>query len=300
MSVLLFFPLLFASIIALAGVGGATPAGEAERGVGLAMRGPDEGRERARKLTTFPVSDQDGLYQKISTGCFQYDSSCTQGSASMSDGDEVVAAEGVYQCGTCFDSDRMYSIYSLNGVIRCENDDLQCKLDGQGSRTVMFVDDTGGGTLSLRGFHIYRGLRGIDIGITGCDVLILSIMRFTECGEWAILASYSCSINIYAVDFSGNLREFEGSYYGADIYSSSHFGSVTIHDTCPPDMLGGAPTQGESDHPRFLLADFPPTYPLTLSLCIVTPSSQEPPLTRMVPSPDPPTRTLRGHAPRAP
>ena len=67
-----------------------------------------------RKLTTFPVSDQDGLYHKISR----------YGNALMSSGDEVVAAEGVYQCGTCDGRRRMYYIDGLNGVIRCENDNL--------------------------------------------------------------------------------------------------------------------------------------------------------------------------------
>ena len=49
--------LLITSNIALAGVGGAPLAGEAERGVGLAIRGPDEGGGLGlRKLTTYPVS----------------------------------------------------------------------------------------------------------------------------------------------------------------------------------------------------------------------------------------------------
>ena len=49
------------------------------------MRGPDEGGGlELRKLMTFTVNNQNGLYDRIShTG------------ATMSNGDEVVAAEGV-------------------------------------------------------------------------------------------------------------------------------------------------------------------------------------------------------------
>ena len=252
----LFFPLLFASNIALAGVGGATAAEEAERGVGLAIRGPDEGgRLGLRKLTTFPVNDHEAFYNKISYS----------GNAKMSNGDEVVATEGVYQCGTCYNSDRMYYISWLNGVIRCETDELECKLDGEGSRRVMMVDGTRGGTLSLRGFHIHRGVSSLGGGIYTTDDanVILSIMKFTECqatgSDWGGGAIFAVSgtINIYAVEFSGNSA---ASNKGDDIYTYLA-DAVTIHSTCPTDMLGGTPTQGENPA-CLLLATFPPTYPL--------------------------------------
>ena len=119
----------------------------------------EEGEEGSRKLTTYAVSGQDAFFNKISSGtdC----SSCPQGNALMSDGDELVAAEGVYQCGTCYHTPP-YGLYicgacyadhvmnfitDLYGVIRCQNDDLECKLDGEGSRAIMQVWGTGGGTL---------------------------------------------------------------------------------------------------------------------------------------------------------
>ena len=247
----LFFPLLFASNIALAGAGGATPAREAERGVGLALRGPDEGGGWGlRKLTTFPVSGQDGLYNKISHN----------GNAEMSNGDEVVASEGVYQCGTCYGSSLMYGINDFNGVIRCENDNLQCKLDGEGSRSVMSVDGTGGGTLSLRGFHIRRGSYSWAGGIFVYDGSInLSIMKFTECqatssssddGGGAIYARAG-TINLYAVEFSGNSA---ASNKGDDIYTVD--AAVTVHSNCP-DGYDGSPTVGENQPRPFAPRHFP-------------------------------------------
>ena len=230
--------LLIASNIGLAGVGGAPLAGEAERGVGLAIRGPDEGGGLGlRELTTFTVNDQDGLYHKIST----------DGNAKMSNGDEVVAAEGVYQCGTCSWS-QMYYIDGLNGVIRCENDKLQCKLDGEGSGRVMNVRGTGGGTLSLRGFHVHRGSAisfGGGMWTEGGATVILSIVRFTQCqateysaGGGAIYAD-SGTINLYAAEFSGNSA---ASNNGNDIFTGD--AAVTIHSTCPQGE-GGTPIVGE-------------------------------------------------------
>ena len=226
-----------------------------------------------RKLTTFPVSDQDGLYHKISE----------DGNALMSDGDEVVAAEGVYQCGTCHGSGDydsiMYYMQWLNGVIRCETDELECKLDGEGSRRVMNVYATAGGTLSLRGFHIHRGKNvyyGGGLYMSGEGIVILSIMRFTKCqatysqsgfGGGAIFAE-SGTINLYAVEFSGNSASTNN---GNDIYTYGNGAAVTIHSTCPTDMLGGTPTQGESLPACSSPLSHQPI-PSPLPLCIVAPS----------------------------
>ena len=76
----------------------------------------------------------------------------------MSAGDEMVISEGVYSCGTCYDSYFMFALYGLYGKIRCEEDNLGCKLDAEGSsRGVVFVEGTGGGTLTLQGLHILKG-----------------------------------------------------------------------------------------------------------------------------------------------
>ena len=250
--------LLIASNIVLAGVGGATPAGEAERGVGLAIRGPDEGGGLGvRKLTTFPVSGHEAFYNKISI----------KGNAKMSRGDEVVAAEGVYKCGTCDNIGRMYWIYDLNGVIRCESD-LECKLDGEESRRVMVVDSTPGGTLSLRRFHIHRGSYNLGGGIyTQSANIILTTVRFTQCqatygsdsyGGGAIYA-YSGTISLYAVEFSGNSA---ASNQGDDIYTPN--AAVIIHSTCP-EGEGGSPTEGERLPCPLAPRHFPTNYPLTPS-----------------------------------
>ena len=183
----------------------------------------------------------------------------------MSNGDEVVAAEGVYKCGTYHNSDEMYYISGLNGVVRCENDNLQCKLDGQGSRRVMVVDgwNSGGGTLSLRGFHIHRGsyLNGGGIYTGNGAIVNLSIMKFTKCqatdssyyGGGAIQA-YSGTINLYAVEFSGNSAASKGD----DIYI--YYAAVTVHSNCP-DGYDGSPTVGENQ--PWLLA--PRHFPTNLS-----------------------------------
>ena len=184
--------------------------------------------------STFTVNDQYGLYHKISE----------DGNALMSDGDEVVAAEGVYSCGTCHSSKIMYLITGLSGVVRCKNNDLQCTLDGEGSRRVLSVS---GGTLDLRGLHVHRGsytYGGAMFTGNGANV-ILSIMKFTECqatnyyGGGAIYAA-SGTINLFAVEFSGNSASTNN---GDDIYTNG--ADITISSTCPQGD-GGTPTVGES------------------------------------------------------
>ena len=114
----------------------------------------------------------------------------------------------------------------------------------------MYVDGTGGGTLSLRGFHIHRGSAYAGGGILteSHAIVILSIVRFTQCqstssssydGGGAIDA-WSGTINLYAVEFSGNSA---ASNNGDDIYTDN--AAITIHSSCPTDMLEGTPTQGE-------------------------------------------------------
>ena len=93
---------------------------------------------------THQTTNQDELFKLIG----DYDSFGALG--------DVIVAEGDYICGPCHDY-TMYYLESLYGTVRCATDDLGCKLSGEGSRGVMSMYGTAGGTLVLRSFHIHRG-----------------------------------------------------------------------------------------------------------------------------------------------
>ena len=96
---------------------------------------------------THQATNQDELFKLIGDG----DDSI------MALGDEVIVAEGDYICGPCYVSYRMYELFNLYGTVRCASDDHGCKLSGEGSRSVIDVSGTSGGTLVLRSFSIHRG-----------------------------------------------------------------------------------------------------------------------------------------------
>ena len=100
-------------------------------------------------LETHQATNQDELFKLLDGGFY--------GNYIMSSGDEVIVAEGDYICRPCYSDNNMYYLDGLYGTIRCATDDLGCKLSGEGSRGVMNVWDTAGGTLVLRSFSIHRG-----------------------------------------------------------------------------------------------------------------------------------------------
>ena len=174
------------------------------------------------------------------------------GNYKMPLGDEVIVAEGDYICGPCYNVDTMYRLNSLNGTVRCATDDLGCKLSGEGSRTVMVVDRTAGGTLVLRSFSIHRGSawRGGGLHMYGAAVVNLELTLFEDCqatccegysdrGGGAVYAS-SGTLNLYGVSFLNNNA---ASNNGDDVYTDD--AAVTVFSSCP-DAYEGTPTEGES------------------------------------------------------
>ncbi|GMI11479.1 hypothetical protein TrLO_g5191 [Triparma laevis f. longispina] len=205
-----------------------------------------EGRKLMTNLTTFIVSDQDGLSNKLNA--FYYDDgSCAQTTGCP---DELVVAEGVYTCGTCSSSSRMYYIDGFYGLVRCEKDDVGCTLDAEGSRLIMNVYSTGG-KLTLRSFRFYRGRGpyGSGGGLGIYRDVTLELMLFEDCqdintdttyntaGGGAIFV-WSGNIKLYGVSFSGNSAL---SNVGAEILTVH--GYVTVYGTCP-DGESGSPTEG--------------------------------------------------------
>ena len=94
--------------------------------------------------------------------------------------------------------------------------------------------------------------------------VILSIMKFTQCqatgsdswdGGGAIYDASIGTINLYAVEFSGNSA---ANNNGDDIYTVE--ADVTVHSNCQ-DGEGGTPTVGECQ-PRLLA---PRRFPTNLS-----------------------------------
>lgn len=253
----LAIPLLIISSIALTGVDGASVAGEAGRGVSLPVRSSHErGGWELRRLTVEVVSNQDGLFNKINSN----------GNSLMSNGDEVVVSEGDYVCDPCASSTLMFNIDALYGQIRCEGDDLECKLDGEGSRQVMVVFSTGEGILNLRGLHIFRGnaIYGGGLYINNGAIVTLELMIFQHCqatGDWdgdggGAIYAYRGTLNLYGVSFLSNTAT---NNKGDDVYV--YAASLTIHTTCP-DGYGGHPTEGKYvDHVHVLLATFPQLTP---------------------------------------
>ena len=144
----------------------------------------------------------------------------------MALGDEVIVAEGDYICGPCYSDFSMYALNHLYGTVRCATDDLGCKLSGEGSRTVMWVDGTAGGTLVLRSFHIHRGnsWAGGGLGMAGDPIVNLELIRFKECqatntgidyGGGAVYASTG-TLKLYGVSFLNNNA---ASNNGDDMYT---------------------------------------------------------------------------------
>ena len=222
------------------------------------------------------------------------------GNSKMSANDVVLISDGIYSCGTFHGSDRMFCIEALYGKIRCVEDN---QLDGEGSRGVMHVDGTAGGTLTIRSIHFYRG-RFDNVGGMSIEfgaIVVVKLSFFSDCQatdtyyDGGAIMAYDGTMNLFAVSFSSNTAATNDRN---DVYTYS--AAITIHDTCP-DGYRGAPTERESSTMPACPSSLPhQCNPSPLPLCIVTSSPQHPPLTRLTlavkPSSDRPTRTRRGHA----
>jgi predicted outer membrane repeat protein len=197
-----------------------------------------------------------GLFNTVSNA--DYDFVENTGNSIMSNGDTVILAVGSYKCsdGTCSGSDLMLYTWTLNGEVKCMEDNASCVLDGENERRVMMVEGTGSGTLILRALTFDKGYADGDEGggvkisnhaLVDLELVVFSNNRATSTysGGGAIYVHGSeTTVNIYGTSFYGNTAD-SGS--GDDIYGSSFLGSptITIHNTCPSPYSSKTPIQGK-------------------------------------------------------
>jgi hypothetical protein len=197
------------------------------------------------------VDNMDGLFNTVSNYVGYY--ADNTGNSIMANGNTAVLAVGSYKCseGTCARSDIMLATYGLNGEVKCVEDNASCVLDGENARRVMNVWGTGSGTLILRALTFDKAYAGngggVNIGsgaIVDLELCIFSNNRATDSdnGGGAILVESSgTSVNAYGTSFSGNTAD---SGNGDDIYR--HYGTITIHNTCPSPYSSNTPIQGKT------------------------------------------------------
>jgi predicted outer membrane repeat protein len=175
------------------------------------------------------------------------------GNSIAANGDTTILAVGTYKGseGTCASSEDMLYTYGLNGEVKCVEDNASCVLDGENARRVMYVYETGSGTLILRALTFDKGYAdtggGVYIGWGGTvdlELLVFSNNRATD-SEWgggAISVDGSGNtVNIYGTSFNGNTAN---SGDGDDIYN--YYGTITIHNTCPSPYSSNTPVQGKT------------------------------------------------------
>jgi len=179
----------------------------------------------------FHVSAQPDLYNKISYG----------GTAQMANGDTVIVASGNYAAGSAYISNRMFQLNGLYGSIRCEADDLSCVLNGSGTRTVMYVDntvvyinnptwETSSGVLELRSIVVSNGHGGGRGGLVIQNDVQVSVVM---CSFQQIESTESDSGAIF-VDGQYTVVDFYGSSFSGNTATDIRRlgGSVTVHSTC--------------------------------------------------------------------
>ena len=146
----------------------------------------------------------------------------------------------------------------------------------------MEVYDTGGGTLTHRSIHFFRGSYDFGDGLYIYNAkVVVELSFFSDCTasstsySGGAIFAYSGTLNLFAVSFFSNTA---ASNNGDDVYTVS--APVTIHDTCP-DGEGGAPKEGQSSTmPTCSSPLSHQSNPSPLAFCIFTPSPQDPPLTQ--------------------
>ncbi|GMI47132.1 hypothetical protein TrCOL_g5308 [Triparma columacea] len=175
------------------------------------------------------------------------------GNSIMANGDTAVLADGSYKCseGTCADSEIMLYTEDLNGEVKCVKDNASCVLDGENAIALMVVDGTGSATLILRALTFDNGNALFGGGavissnaIIDFELCIFSNNRATDLGlgGGAIFVSDSGTIiDFYGTSFNGNAAD---SGLGDDIYR--HYGTITIHNTCPSPYSSNTPIQGKT------------------------------------------------------
>jgi hypothetical protein len=208
-----------------------------------------------RSLGEVNVGDMNGLFNTVSN----YDGTYADntGNSIMANGDTAIVAVGSYKCsdGTCASSSSMLWTDDLSGVIRCQQDDASCILDGQNSFRGMVVYGTGAGTLIFRALSFQDGRAGWGGGVNiSVDAIVtIELCVFSNCrstanynGGGAIIVQESgTTVNLYGISFSGNTAALVGS--GDDIHNKlSDSGTITIHATCPSPYSSNTPIQGKT------------------------------------------------------
>jgi hypothetical protein len=200
-----------------------------------------------RSLAEVNVGDMDGLFNTVNYN----------GNSKMANGDTAVLTVGTYKCsgGTCADSGKMLAIYNFNGIVKCQQDNASCILNGEQTRLVMTVDRTGASTLFLRAltFKDGAGFYGGGVYIDDGSIVTIELCVFSNCrstyrrvaGGGAIYIQYRDNIvNVYGTTFNGNTVAGSG---GDDIHNMPSYtsSSITIHNTCPSPYSSNTPIQGE-------------------------------------------------------
>ena len=210
------------------------------------------------------VDSMTKLFNKVSNG---NGSSENTGNAIMTNGDTTVMAVGNYKCseGTCASEYNMLYLEDLSGELKCEDDNANCILDGEGTQRGMIVNEasTGGSViLTIRAltFHdcLARGGMMYDMGgavaimadnaQTSVAMVDFCFCVFSNCGslQWnaggGAIALLSGFVNIYGSRFTGNTAVT--GVAGKDIYRNA--GTIKIHNTCPSPYASNTPNKGKS------------------------------------------------------
>ena len=179
----------------------------------------------------------------------------------MGYGETTVMAVANYQCfdvgsncATDHYAERTVMLYpsALAGKIKCTNDDAGCVLDGESTRTGMYVvGNYGYVRLTLRAitFKDGQGADGGGLILANGAMVYLEICIFSRCkatsittGGGAINAGTSgTTLDIYGCTFFGNIATSEN---GADVYNNpSGEADITFHNTCPSPYDSTTPFQ---------------------------------------------------------
>lgn len=179
------------------------------------------------------AADQDELFNAIDK----------TGNNIIRNGDKVNIAEDSFTCNpvgsNCYSSTYMFFLKNLFGWIECANDNADCVLDGESTRTVMFVDGTWMQALTLRALTFKHGTRAAYFRSGAKVDIALCIFSGSSTGAIYITDS-STNINVYASRFIDNAGS-SGSL--EDINRIS--GTITIHDACPYPYDANTPTRGK-------------------------------------------------------
>ena len=185
------------------------------------------------------VNDMDGLFNKVSNGVDTVNGGLT-GNSIVTTGEILALAVGEYKCseGACSGTDQygnknMLHTQDFFGVVKCNDDNRSCVVDGESTYRFMWVRGTGGmdqRKLSLRGISYKDGKGSYGGGFFISDGIVNFVMcSFTSCNAdstGGALHIDEGTANFYGVTFSGN-----SAGNGDDINRSG--GSVVIHSNCP-------------------------------------------------------------------